>query len=92
MIVYIYINLLFTMDVSSLYTSIPHDGALEVSKHFLNKRNYKSISTSTILQLIELVLKMNTFHFNCQYFSLRQGVAIGTKTGPNVAYLFMGHL
>ena len=54
--------LLFTMDVSSLYTSTPLDGALEASKHFLDKHNNKSISMSTILQLIELVLKMNTFH------------------------------
>ena len=61
--------LLFTMDVTSLYTSIPHDGALKASKHFLDKRSNRSISTSTLLQLIEIVLKMNTFHFNGRYFS-----------------------
>ena len=30
--------LLLTMDVTSLYTSIPNDGALKASKHFLDKR------------------------------------------------------
>ena len=60
--------LLFTMDVTSLYISIPHDGALIASKHFLHRRSNQSIFTSTLLQLIELVLKMNTFRFNGRYF------------------------
>ena len=34
--------LLFTMDFTSLYTSIPHDGALKASKHFLDKRSNQS--------------------------------------------------
>ena len=83
--------LLLTMDVNSLYTSIPHDGALKASKHFLDKRSNQSISTSTLLQLIEIVHKMNTFHFNSRYFSTKQGVAMGTKMGPSVACIFMGY-
>ena len=71
---------------------MPHDGALKASKHFLDKRSNKSISTSTLLQLIELELKMNTFHFNGRYFSLKQGVAMGTKIGSSVACIFMGYL
>ena len=82
----------FTMDVTSLYASIPHDGALKASKHFLDKRCNQSISTSTLLQLIELVLKMNIFHFNGRYFTQKQGVAMGTKMGPSVACIFMGFL
>ena len=78
------------MDVSSSY--IPHDGTLEASKHFLDKRNNKSISTSTCLRRIELVLKMNTFHFNSRYFTKKHGVAMGTKIGPSVASLLMGWL
>ena len=84
--------LLFTMDVTSLYTSIPHDGALKACEHFLDKRSNRTISTSTFLQLIELVLKMTTFHFNGRYFSQKQGVAMGTKMGPSVACIFMGYL
>ena len=82
---------MFTIDVSSLYTSIPHDGALKASKHFLDKRSNKSISTSTLLQLIELVPKMNTFHFNDRYLSKELDVAMGTTMGPSVACLFMEH-
>ena len=84
--------LLFIMDVTSLYTSIPHDGALKASKHFIDKHSNQTISTSIRLQLIELVLKENTSHFNGRYFSLKQGVAMGTKMGPSVACIFMGYL
>ena len=56
--------LLPTMDVTSLYTSIPHEGALKARKHFLDKRSSQSMSTSTLLQLIEIVLKMNTLHLH----------------------------
>ena len=83
--------LLFTIDVSGLCTSISHDCAMKASKHFLDKRSNKSISTSTLLQLIELVLKMNTFLFNGRYFSQKHGVVMGTKMGPSVACIFMGY-
>ena len=46
---------------------------------------------STILQLIEVVLKMNTLHFNGRHFS-KKDVVIGTNMGPSVTCLFMGHL
>ena len=63
---------LFTMDVYSLFTSIPQDGALNTSKHFLGKRSSNSMSTFTLLQFIELVPKMNTLHFNGRYFSQKK--------------------
>ena len=80
------------MDVTSLYTSIPHDGALKACEHILDKRCNRTMSTSTLLQLIELVLKMTTFHFNGRYFSQKQSVAMGTKIGPTVACIFMGYV
>ena len=89
---YCYNPLLLTMDVTSSYTSIPHDGALKASKHFLDERSYQTISTSTLLHLIELVLKLNTFHLSGGYFSLKQGVAMVTKIGPSVACIFMRYL
>ena len=35
-----YNPLLFTMDVTSLYPSIPHDGALQALKHFLDRLHH----------------------------------------------------
>ena len=48
-------KLLFTMDVSSLYTSIPHDFALDSLRHYLDQRSDQTITTATLLRLTELL-------------------------------------
>ncbi|KAJ8031858.1 hypothetical protein HOLleu_25198 [Holothuria leucospilota] len=55
---------LFTMDVSSLYTSIPHHAALAAIRHYLDQRQDPNIPTTTFLRLTELVLTQNCFQFN----------------------------
>ena len=87
-------NLLFTLDVVSLYTSIPHADGLTALKFFLDCRpqNPNQPPTSTLLRLAELVLTLNTFEFDGTIFEQVSGVAMGTKMGPSYACLFMGHL
>lgn len=82
---------LFTMDVTSLYTCIPHADGLQALTYFLNKRPTKNPPTATLIRLAELVLNMNTFSFNGEIFSQMSGVAMGTKMGPSYACLFMGY-
>ena len=84
-------RLLFTMDVSSLYTSIPHHAALSAIRYYLDQRPDPQIPTTTFLRLTELVLTQNCFQFNGRYFRQVKGVAMGTKMGPSVACLTMGH-
>ena len=84
---------LFTMDVVSLYSSIPHaDGLRALS--FLDRRppEARYPSTTTLVRLAELVLSLYTFEFDGQIFHQISGVAMGTKMGPSYACLFMGHL
>ena len=85
-------SILYTMDVCSLYTSIPHQDGLQALKFFLDKRVVKIPPTDILLRLAELVLTMNSFEFNGEYFHQISGVAMGTKMGPSYACLFMGHL
>ncbi|XP_033107926.1 uncharacterized protein LOC117109651, partial [Anneissia japonica] len=54
----------FTMDITSLYTSIPIADGLTAVRHFLDHDNHTSCSTSTIIRLAELVLKTTSFEFN----------------------------
>ena len=79
------------MDVSSLYTSIPHHAALSAIRHYLNQRQDPQIPTDTFLRLTEFVLTQNCFQFNGRFFRQVKGVAMGTKMGPSVACLTMGH-
>ena len=83
---------LFLLDVCSLYTSIPNSDGLQALQFFLDRRTNPLVSTSTLLRLAELVLTLNSFQFNGQFFEQISGVAMGTKMGPSYACLFMGYL
>ena len=83
---------LFTMDVTALYTNIPHKDGLQALEWFLNKRETLDPPTGTLVRLAELVLTMNMFEFNGDFYRQNSGVAMGTKMGPSYACLFMGHL
>ena len=83
---------IFTMDISALYTSIPNNDAVLAVKHFLDKRPNPYFDTEIILRLTELVLNLNTFQFNGEFYSQTGGVAMGTKMGPSFACLFVGYL
>ncbi|XP_033124709.1 uncharacterized protein LOC117123022 [Anneissia japonica] len=82
----------FTMDVRSLYTSIPIDDGLNALKHFLEKDNPSNCSTSCLIRLAELVLRTASFSFNGNYYRQISGVSMGTRMGPSFACLFMGYL
>ena len=83
---------LFTMDVKSLYTVIPNDEGLRALKHFFDRRSDLEPSTPTLLRLAELVLNLNCFSFGDKFFQQINGVAMGTKMGPNYANLFVGFI
>ena len=54
---------LFTMDVTSLCTCIPHSDGLKALQYFLNKRTALYPATDTLICLVELVLNKNKFSF-----------------------------
>ena len=86
------ITSLFTVDVTSLYTNIPHADGLKALSFYLEKRHSKEPPTESLIRLAELVLTLNTFSFNDTVFNQMSGVAMGTKMGPSYACLFMGYL
>ena len=81
-----------TMDIKSLYTSIPHNGGLEALTYYLDQRTIKEPPTHTLTRLAELVLTLDAFSFNDQHYRQIGGVAMGTKMGPNYACLFVGFI
>ena len=72
---------LFTMDVKSLYTVITNDCGLQALAYYLEKHDVKKPSTSTLTRLAELVLTLNSFSFNNEYYRQLGGVAMGSKMG-----------
>ena len=83
---------LFIMDITSLYTVIPNNEGLLALKYFFDQRTVKEPSTDTLLRLAELVLTLNCFTFSGEIFKQINGVAMGTKMGPNYANLFVGYV
>ena len=83
---------LFTMDVKSLYTVIPNHDGLRALKHLLDRRADQDHPTSTILRLAELVLTLNHFEFNEDFYQQVCGVAMDTRMGPSYAFFFMGYI
>ena len=81
---------IFTMDVKSLYTVIPHHDGLKALKFFFDKRPNQEPSTTVLIRLAELVLTLNNFSFDGEHYQQISGVAMGTKMGPNYANLFVG--
>ena len=82
-------DFLVTMDVSSLYTNIPHHDGIAAIREALNKRIDQTPHTWILLRLVHFVLNKNFFEFNGKFYLQKMGTAMGTKMAPNYANLFM---
>ena len=85
-------TILRTIDVVGLYPNIPHDEGLAFLKYFLDSRVDKQVTTDTLIELAELLLKNNIFEFSNKTYKQIRGTAIGTKFAPPYAVLFMAAL
>ena len=82
-----------TIDVTSLYTSIPHEEGLASLRHFLDNRPTPQIpSTDFLVDLSRLILTKNAFSFNDRFFLQIKGCAMGSRFSPSYANLFLGLL
>ena len=75
--------------VVGLYPNIPHDEGLSALRKRLESRKEKYVSTDTIIDLAEVVLKNNIFTFRKKTLKQKWGTAIGTKFAPPYSILFM---
>ena len=57
-------TILFTIVVVGLYPNIPHSEGLNSLRRFLELRNNKQISSDTLIEVAEIVLKSNFFEFD----------------------------
>ena len=85
-------TLLVTLDVSSLYTNIPHQEGIEACTEALNTRIIQQSPTEDLAELINQILTKNNFEFGDQHFLQVHGTAMGTRMAPSYANIFMGKL
>nr|XP_060609685.1 uncharacterized protein LOC132761116 [Anolis sagrei ordinatus]XP_060609686.1 uncharacterized protein LOC132761116 [Anolis sagrei ordinatus]XP_060610145.1 uncharacterized protein LOC132761359 [Anolis sagrei ordinatus]XP_060610146.1 uncharacterized protein LOC132761359 [Anolis sagrei ordinatus]XP_060610703.1 uncharacterized protein LOC132761651 [Anolis sagrei ordinatus]XP_060610704.1 uncharacterized protein LOC132761651 [Anolis sagrei ordinatus]XP_060615565.1 uncharacterized protein LOC13276 len=83
---------LMSIDVTSLYTSIPIEEARTICESTLNRRSNCHPPTFFLLDLLDIILEKNFFKFDQKYYFQIQGVAMGSPVAPSIANLFMDNL
>ena len=81
---------LVTVDVESLYPSIPQSECLQVVyKEMQDKRHLLMMDPNLIIRLLHLCVNFNYFQFANIFFQQIQGTAMGAAFSPTVANIFM---
>ena len=81
-------TILATMDVTSLYTNIPHADGIRAIESIMPEGD---MGTTTSL-LAKFVLRHNYFKFGDNLYLQTNGTAMGTRMAPQYANIFMADL
>ncbi|XP_054853294.1 uncharacterized protein LOC129341953 [Eublepharis macularius] len=81
--------ILLTMDVRSLYTSIPHEMARFSVMEVLRRRQEQRPSSEFLIQLLDLIVEKNYFRFEDTFYMQIKGAAMGCSAAPSIANIFM---
>ena len=85
-------TILVTLDVTSLYSSIPHNDGIGDCKRYLDRRTLLTTSSEDICQFIKSILENNVFSFNGEFFLQVCDTDTGTRMAPCYANIFMTEL
>ena len=86
-------TLLVTLDVTFLYTNIPHEEGTRGCEEILYTRpSQDHPPTKELCHLIHTILSNKSFMFNGSYHLQLQGTAIGTRMAPAYANILIGKL
>ena len=86
---------IYSVDIVSLYTNIPHKLGLEAVEYYIDKHRNKIPKRFTkefILESIKFVLTNNNFFFDGICRHQEEGTAMGSKMAPPYANLSIGYL
>ena len=77
------------LNVKSLFTNVPIQGALDCLEKMLNKFHYSSIEIEEILSLIHLSIRQTAFVFNGNFYSQIEGLEMGSPLSPLLYDFYM---
>ena len=87
------VNLLVSLDVESLYTSIPQQAGLEVLEEILYATNWEyNTPRHFILDCARLALTRNFFQFEDTLYLQKHGTSMGSSFAPSMAGLYVHSL
>ena len=85
---------LVSMDVTSLYTNIPQEEGIATvcNAYETFHKNSPPIPTHYIREMLNLILKENSFEFNGKHYLQTHGTAMGTRVAVAFANIFMSEI
>ena len=80
--------ILCTMDIVGLYPNITHGEGLASLRRTMETKDNKQISSDTLTEFAEVVLKNNIFEFDEKTFKQKHGTAMEHKVCTSLCYSF----
>ena len=82
-----------SLDLDSLFTNVPLDGAIEicVSELFTSSQTISGLNKQQVLEVLSLTTKENVILFDLKYYGQIDGVAMDSPLGPTLAKIFLCH-
>lgn len=84
--------LLVTLDIKSLYTSIPQAMGIQAIQNCITHSTYSVSEQQFIITLLEFVLSKNYFLFEDSFHQQISGTAMGCNVAPSFAVIFINSL
>ena len=81
-----------TLDIGGMYTNVPLEQGLHAFEASMNMSEDQTIPTEFLVRLMEFVCTSNVFVFDNRLFLQLLGVAMGSRSSPTFACIFMGML
>ena len=87
-------ELLVTVDITALYTNIPHKDGIEQVTSFIKKHGASEQEIELCEVFLQHILQKNYFEFNNKTYLQVSGTAVGTRCAPNCNYaiIFMAEI
>ncbi|XP_078524891.1 vomeronasal type-2 receptor 1-like [Lissotriton helveticus] len=86
-------QLLLSLDVESLYMSLPHDETINIIEEVLYSANWKyQTPRGVVMECITMALTKNFFEFEGTLYLRSHGTSMGSTFAPNLAGLYVHHL
>jgi len=81
-----------TLDIIGMYTNVPYEEGLQAFAKLMEQRENKEVPTWFLVKLMKFVAESSIFVFDTELFLQLLGVAMGSKSSPTFACLFVGIL
>ena len=81
-----------TLDIAGMYTNVPLEQGLLAFQAAMDKREDMTIPTEYLVRLMKFVCTSNIFVFDTKLFLQLLGVAMGSRSSPTFACIFVGML